>query len=68
MEMGELIMIEIERNEYDELLEMATKLGIIRRMVNDEDEEHRSKGYSGTIETKVLRQVLGMAPWETDNA
>lgn len=61
-------MIKIERNEYDELLEMATKLGIIIRMVNDEDEEHRSKGYSGTIETKVLRQVLGMAPWETDNA
>ena len=59
-------MIEIERNEYDELLEMATKLGIIRRMVNDEDEEHRSKGYSGSIDTKTLRQIIGMAPWEAD--
>ena len=45
-------MIELERQEYDELLETATKLGIIRRIVND------SGNY---VDADILRQVLGMA-------
>lgn len=51
------MMIELERQEYDELLEMATKLGIIRRMIVDEDKDSKV----GMIETKVLRQIIGMA-------
>ena len=50
-------MIEIERQEYEELLEIATRMGIIRRMINDEDRESKF----GNIDTKTLRQVLGMA-------
>lgn len=50
-------MVEIGRDEYEQLLEMATKLGIIRRMIVDEDKESKV----GMIETKLLRQVIGMA-------
>ena len=55
--MGELIMIEIERQEYEELLDIATRIGIIRRMIVDEDKDSKV----GMIETKVLRQVIGLA-------
>jgi hypothetical protein len=48
-------MIEIERDEYDELLDMATRLSIIKRMITDEE----NQGYE-RIDTKVLKQVLGM--------
>ena len=50
-------MVEIGRDEYEQLLEMATKLGIIRRMIVDEDKDSKV----GMIETKLLRQVIGMA-------
>lgn len=50
-------MIEIERQEYEELLDIATRIGIIRRMIVDEDKDSKV----GMIETKVLRQVIGMA-------
>lgn len=50
-------MIEIERQEYEELLDIATRIGIIRRMIVDEDKDSKV----GMIETKLLRQVLGMA-------
>ena len=50
-------MVEIGRDEYEQLLEMATKLGIIRRMIVDEDKDSEV----GMIETKLLRQVIGMA-------
>lgn len=50
-------MVEIGRDEYEQLLEMATKLGIIRRMIVDEDKDSKV----GMIETKVLRQIIGMA-------
>ena len=49
------MMIEIEKQEYEELLEIATRMGIIRRMVNDED----ASG-SHYLDTAVLRQVIGM--------
>lgn len=50
-------MIEIERHEYEELLDIATRIGIIRRMIVDEDKDSKI----GMIETKLLRQVIGMA-------
>lgn len=50
-------MIEIERQEYEELLEITTRIGIIRRMIVDEDKDSKV----GMIETKLLRQVIGMA-------
>lgn len=50
-------MIEIERQEYEELLDIATRIGIIRRMIVDEDKNSKV----GMIETKLLRQVIGMA-------
>lgn len=50
-------MIEIERQEYEELLDIATRIGIIRRMIVDEDKDSKV----GMIETKLLRQVIGMA-------
>lgn len=50
-------MVEIGRDEYEQLLEMATKLGIIRRMIVDEDKESKV----GMIQTALLRQVIGMA-------
>lgn len=59
--------IEVSIVEYRELLEQATRLGILRRMINDKDNEYRGKPYDGDISTKVLRQVLGMAPCEADN-
>ena len=49
------MMIELERQEYDELLEMATKLGIIRRMINDKDADG-----GHYLDTDLLRQVIGM--------
>lgn len=52
-----MAMVEIEKQEYEGLLGMAVKLGIIRRLINDEDKDSKV----GMIETKVLRQVLGMA-------
>lgn len=56
--------IEVSIVEYRELLEQATRLGILRRLINDKDNECRDKSWDGDISTKVLRQVLGMAPWE----
>lgn len=53
-------MVEIGRDEYEQLLEMATKLGIIRRMIVDEDKDSKV----GMIETKLLRQVIGMGALE----
>lgn len=50
-------MIEIERQEYEELLEIATRIGIIRRMIVDEDKDSKV----GMIHTALLRQVIGMA-------
>lgn len=64
--LGELIMgdtirtIEINVEEYGRLLDIDTRLGILRRMINDEDKESNY----GQISTKVLRQVLGMASYE----
>lgn len=52
-----MAMVEIEKQEYEGLLGMAVKLGIIRRLINDEDRDSKV----GMIETKVLRQVIGMA-------
>lgn len=56
-------MIEIERQEYEELLDIATRIGIIRRMIVDEDKESKF----GNIDTKTLRQVLGMAGVESES-
>lgn len=50
-------MVEIGRDEYEQLLEMATKLDIIRRMIVDEDKDSKV----GMIHTALLRQVIGMA-------
>lgn len=50
-------MIEIEKQEYEELLEIATRMGIIRRMIVDEDKDSKV----GMIQTALLRQVIGMA-------
>lgn len=50
-------MVEIGRDEYEELLDIATRMGIIRRMIVDEDKDSKV----GMIETKLLRQVIGMA-------
>lgn len=50
-------MIEIERQEYEELLDIATRIGIIRRMIVDEDKGSKV----GMIQTALLRQVIGMA-------
>jgi hypothetical protein len=58
--------MEIDERRLEDLVEAEVRLGIIRRMINDEDNENRGKSYSASIETKVLRQVLGMAPWEAD--
>ena len=58
--------MEVDERRLEDLVEAEVRLGIIRRMINDEDEEHRSKGYSGSIDTKTLRQIIGMAPWEAD--
>ncbi len=58
--------MEIELRRYEGLLEAETRLGILRRLINDEDNECRGKQYGGSIDTKVLRQVLGMAPWEVE--
>lgn len=52
-----MAMVEIEKQEYEGLLGMAVKLGIIRRLINDEDKDSKV----GMIETKLLRQVIGMA-------
>ena len=52
-----MAMVEIEKQEYEGLLGMAVKLGIIRRLINDEDRDSKV----GMIETKLLRQVIGMA-------
>lgn len=49
--------VEIDRQEYDELIDYAVRIGIIRRMIVDEDKENKV----GMIETKLLRQVIGMA-------
>lgn len=59
--MGDTIRtIEINVEEYGRLLDIDTRLGILRRMINDEDKESNY----GQISTKVLRQVLGMASYE----
>ena len=55
MEMGELIMIEIGRDEYGEYIETLTRLSIITRLIMDEEAE----GYS-SISCKKLRAVLEM--------
>lgn len=58
--------ITIKMNEFRELTEQATRLGIIRRLVNDADNECRDKQWNGSIDTKVLRQIIGMAPFEEE--
>ena len=58
--------ITIKMNEFRELTEQATRLGIIRRLVIDADAQAQAKGYGANIETTVLRQVIGMAPLEVD--
>ena len=58
MEMGELIMIEIGRDEYEEFIEAETRLDILRRLINDED---KTEGHYHNIDTAILRQILGMA-------
>lgn len=58
--------ITIKMNEFRELTEQATRLGIIRRLVIDADAQAQAKGYGANIETAVLRQVIGMAPLEVD--
>jgi hypothetical protein len=55
-----MAMVEIEKQEYEGLLGMAVKLGIIRRLINDEDKDSKV----GMIETKLLRQVIGMGALE----
>ena len=52
-----MAMVEIEKQEYEGLLGMAVKLGIIRRLINDEDKDNKV----GMIQTALLRQVIGMA-------
>lgn len=58
--------ITIKMNEFRELTEQATRLGIIRRLVIDADAQALAKGYGANIETALLRQVIGMAPLEVD--
>lgn len=58
--------ITIKMNEFRELTEQATRLGIIRRLVIDTDAQALAKGYGANIDTAVLRQVIGMAPVEVD--
>lgn len=58
--------ITIKMNEFRELTEQATRLGIIRRLVIDADAQALVKGYGANIETVVLRQVIGMTPVEVD--
>lgn len=50
--------MEIELNRFTELLEAETRLGILRRLINDEDAK---EGNYRSIETALLRQILGMA-------
>lgn len=59
--MGDTIRtIEINVEEYMRLLDIDTRLGILRRMINDEDKESNV----GMIYTKTLRQVIGMGAFE----
>lgn len=50
---GVLRMIEIGRDEYDELLDMATRLSIITEMLKTE------KNY---IDADLLRLIVGLTP------
>lgn len=58
--------MEVELRELEDYIENSVRLGILRRMINDADNENRDKSYGASIDTKVLRQVLGMAPWEVE--
>ncbi len=58
--------IEIELAEYRELLDLATRVGVLRRIVKDEDAKNGPKGYGMTIDTELIRQILGMVPYEPE--
>ncbi len=60
--MAENGKIEIDIMEYRELQESRIRLGVIRRIITDTD---LRDGFR-SISTDLLRQVVGMAPYEAE--
>ncbi len=54
--------IEIDVKEYEELVEDRTRLRVIRRIITDTDQRECFH----SISTDLLRQVVGMAPYEAE--